>query len=66
MVVRLHQREALAVIEFTVNVERFDFEVEVIEKSKELCEDFGGGVAVCETAHRQCVAFVSNSAYSVA
>ena len=46
VVVRLHQCEALTVIEFTVNVERFDFEVEVIEQSEELCDDFGGGVAV--------------------
>ena len=37
VIVRLHQCETLAVVEFTVDVYRFDIEVEVIDKSKKLC-----------------------------
>ena len=38
-IVRLEQRETLAVIEFAVEIDRFDVEIEVVEQSKELIED---------------------------
>ena len=57
-IVCLKQRETLAVVKATVEVDRFDVEVEVVRQSKELSEDIAGGVAVGETAHRQGVSLV--------
>jgi hypothetical protein len=59
-VVGVKQRETLAVVEFAVEVDSFDGEVEVFEETEELRKDATGGVAVFETAHRQCVAFVAH------
>jgi len=66
VVVCLHQRETLPVVEFAIDVDSFDFEVEVIDESKKLCEDNAGGVAVGETAHRQGVAFVLHASVQFA
>lgn len=54
----VHQRETLAVVEFAIDVEGFDFEVETIDETGGLREDGAGGVAVSETVHRQRVGFV--------
>jgi hypothetical protein len=64
--VRLHQREALPVVESALNRECLDFEVGAIDEDKKLCEDFGGGVAACETPHRQCVPFAFAFAFAFA
>lgn len=61
VVVRLEQRETLAVVEFAVEIDGFDGEVEVFEETEKLREDTTGGVAVGETAHRQRVAFVPHT-----
>ena len=50
VVVRLHQREELPVVEFAVNVERLDFEIKAIDETKKPPHDAAGGVAVSETA----------------
>jgi hypothetical protein len=56
VVVRLKQRQTLAVVEFAVKIDGLDTEVKAVENTKKLCEDAAGGVAVFETAHRQRVA----------
>ena len=57
-VVRLEQREALAVVELAVKVGGLDLRVKAFEHAEELSEDTAGGIAVFETAYRQCVAFL--------
>ncbi len=47
----LHQREALSVVEFAVEEQRLDPEVEGIDEAQKLREDAAGDVAVGETAH---------------
>jgi hypothetical protein len=46
------------VVEFSVNVDCFDFEIEVIDGSEKLRKETDGGVTVGETAHRQGTPFV--------
>ena len=58
VVVRLKQRETLAIVEFPIKIDGIDAEVKAVKVSKKLCEDAAGGVTVSETAHRQRVAFV--------
>ena len=58
VVVRLQQRETLAIAEAAIKVDGLDLGVKPVEHSKKLSEDAAGGVAVFETAHRQRVALV--------
>jgi len=58
VVVRLKQREALAVVESAIKVDGLDLGVKGVEDTEELSEDAAGGIAVFETAYRQRVAFV--------
>ncbi len=58
VVMRLKQREALAVVESAIKIDGLDLGVKAVEDTEELSEDAAGGVAVFETAYRQRVAFV--------
>ena len=58
VVVRLKQREALAVVESAIEVDGLDLGVKAVEDAEELSEDAAGGITVFETAYRQRVAFV--------
>ena len=46
VVVRLKQRQTLAIVEFAVKIDGLDLEVKAVEDTKKLCEDTAGGVAV--------------------
>ncbi|ELY56420.1 hypothetical protein C492_15001 [Natronococcus jeotgali DSM 18795] len=58
VVMRLKQRETLAIVEFTVKIDGLDAEVKAVENPEKLGEGAAGGVAVGETAHRQRIALV--------
>ena len=61
MVVRLQQRETLAVVEFSIEVDGLDAEVKAVEDAEELGEDAAGGAPSRRRRHRQCVVFVRHA-----
>lgn len=56
----LQQSKALPVVEFPVEKDGFDTEIEIFNQAKKLGKDIAGGVVVGETTHRQRVSLCSS------
>jgi len=65
VVVSLKERETLAIVEFSVEMDGFNAEFKTVENAEKLSEDTAGGVAIDETGTASVYRLFLTRAYSV-